>query len=58
MRSGKGKEYNPYGILLFEGEYLYNYRMKGREYIKGILEFEGEYLIGNGKEKDLMKMEK
>ena len=43
-RAGIGKEYNSYGFLMFEGEYLYGWKYKGKEYIKGILEFEGEYL--------------
>ena len=38
---------------MFEGEYLYNWKIKGKEYIKGRLEYEGEYLFnekwnGNG----------
>ena len=41
------------GELIFEGEYLYNWKIKGKEYIKGRLEYEGEYLFnekwnGNG----------
>ena len=43
-RNGKGKEYDYKGELIFEGEYLYNYRRKGKEYIKEKLEYEGEYL--------------
>ena len=42
-RNGKGKEYY-WGNIIFEGEYLYNNRIRGKEYVKGILEFEGEYL--------------
>ena len=52
MKNGKGKEYNKSGDLIFEGEYLYNRRRKGKEYIKGTLEYEGEYLYDkkwNGK---------
>ena len=51
-KNGKGKEYNLQGKLIFEGEYLYNVKIKGKEFIKGRLEFEGEYLYGekrNGK---------
>ena len=46
------KEYDPDGNLLFEGEYLYSHRRKGKEYHNGILEYEGEYLYDkkyNGK---------
>ena len=49
---GKGKEYDKSGILRFEGEYLYNYKLKGKLYIKGALEYEGEFLYDkkwNGK---------
>ena len=43
--------------MLFEGEYLYGRRKKGKEYyISNKLKFEGEYLNGkkngNGKEYD------
>jgi len=51
-RSGKGKEYNEYGNLFFKGEYLYDYRIKGKEYNKGKIIFEGEYIFDkkwNGK---------
>ena len=51
-RNGKGKEYFQNGKLIFEGEYLYNFRLKGKLYIKGKLEFEGEFLYNkkwNGK---------
>ena len=44
--------------LRFEGEYLFNYKKKGREYYKNKkLKFEGEYIL-NKKclEKDMMKM--
>ena len=40
------------GKLIFEGEYIYNYRIRGSEYYKGKLEYEGEYLYNrkfNGK---------
>ena len=51
--NGKGKEYNCNGKLIFEGEYLYNWRRRGKEYIKNNLEYEGEYSFnkkwtGNG----------
>ena len=44
QRNGKGKECDIFGDLLFEGEYLYNQKRKGREYHNGKLEYEGEYL--------------
>ena len=31
-RNGEGKEYNNSGELLFEGEYLYGFKNKGKEY--------------------------
>ncbi len=41
------KEYNEYGKLEFEGEYLNEKRNgKGKEYVEGKLKFEGEYLNG------------
>ena len=43
-RNGKGKAYDNYGELKFEGEYLYDYRIRGRGYINNRLEYEGEYL--------------
>ena len=52
--NGKGKEYyydntgnriDTKGILIFEGEYLYGFRKKGREYLHGRLEYEGDYLF-------------
>ena len=49
--NGKRKECNN-DTLLFEGEYLYGYILKGKDYINGKLEYEGEYLYGkkyNGK---------
>ena len=52
LRNGKGKEYNYNGKLIFEGEYLYDDKLKGKEYINEKLEFEGEYLYNkkwNGK---------
>ena len=51
-RNGKGKEYDFNGNLIFEGEYLYDYKIKGKEYLKGKLEYEGDYLFNkkwNGK---------
>ena len=59
-KNGKGKEYfynNNYSgnksYLMFEGEYLNNYRLKGKEYYKnGKLKYEGEFIISkkwNGK---------
>ena len=52
FRNGKGKEFNDKGNIIFEGEYLYSQRIKGKEYVKEILEYEGEYLYDrkyNGK---------
>ena len=43
-RCGKGIEYDDKGRILFEGEYLNNFRFKGKKYIAGRLEYEGEYL--------------
>ena len=43
-RYGKGKEYYNNGKLRFEGEYLYNYKLKGKFYVEGKLEYEGDYL--------------
>ena len=43
----KGKEFDYYSKLLFEGEYLNGKRNgKGKEYYNGNLEYEGEYLNG------------
>ena len=50
--SGKGKEYYEDGKLSFEGDYLYDFKLKGKSYINNKLEYEGEYLYGkkwNGK---------
>ena len=44
-RNGKGKKYNMNGELQFDGEYLNNYKLKGREYINKLLEYEGEFLF-------------
>ena len=46
-RNGKGKEYDEKKELIFEGYYLYNYKIKGKEYLEGRLGYEGEYLYGN-----------
>ena len=60
-KEGKGfiKEYNDYGELRFEGEYLNGERNgKGKEYnYNGKLQFDGEYLNGerNGKGKEYYK---
>ena len=51
QRNGKGKKYD-WDKLKFEGEYLYDYKLKGKFYMNGILEYEGEYLYNkkwNGK---------
>ena len=39
----KGKEYWN-DILIFEGEYLNGYKLKGKYYKYGKLEYEGEFL--------------
>jgi len=52
FKKGQGKEYYTDGKLKFEGEYLYNYKIKGKEFYDDKLEFEGEYLFNkkwNGK---------
>ena len=61
LKNGKGyiKEYDYYGNLIFEGEYLYGERNgKGKEYYDGKLLFEGQYLNnkrnGKGKQYDYM----
>ena len=46
-RNGKGKLYDIYNQLIFEGEFFNNKKLKGKEYHENILEFEGEYLCGN-----------
>ena len=55
-KNGKGKEYNQYGKIIFEGEYSNWKRKKGKEYNQyGKIIFEGEYLNGqrwNGKGKE------
>ena len=55
MKNGEGKEYDMNGKLIFEGEYVYNYKIRGKEYYKGKLEYEGEYLYEkNGMVKDMI----
>ena len=55
-KNGKGKVYNPDGIIIFEGEYLNDVKTgKGKEYDdNNVLSFEGDCLNGmrngNGKE--------
>ena len=54
-KNGQGKEYYYFSYnrllisqtqLKFEGEYLNNWKIKGKEYYKnGKLKFEGEYLV-------------
>ena len=56
-KNGRVKEYNKYGKLIFEGEYLNRKRNRKRkeyDYFNGQLIFEGEYLNGerNGKGKE------
>ena len=48
----KAKEYNIDGKFGFEGEFICDKKVKGKNYINGILEYEGEYLYDkkwNGK---------
>ena len=45
LKHGHGKEYDLYCNLIFEGEYLYNHRKKGKAYINRKLEYEGEYYL-------------
>ena len=50
-RHWKGKCYYD-GILEFEGEYLYGYKLRGKSYYEKKLEYEGEFLFNkkwNGK---------
>ena len=61
-KNGRVKEYNKYGKLIFEGEYLNRKRnRKGKEYdsFTNHLLFEGEYLNGkrNGKGKEYYEKE-
>ena len=57
-KHGKGKEYYEDNyednklILIFEGEYLYDFKIEGKLYLNEKLEFEGEFLFNkkwNGK---------
>ena len=41
----KEEEYNNDGELINESEFLYGWKRKGKDYIKGKLEYEGEYLF-------------
>ena len=43
--NGKGKLYYNNGFLIFEGECLYDWKRKGKSYVKNRLEYEGEYLF-------------
>ena len=43
-KKGKYKKYNENRELRSEGEYLYDFKYKGKEYIKGKLVYEGNYL--------------
>ena len=47
MRNGKGKVYNKDTKLIFEGEFLSNYKLKGKFYVNNKLEYEGEFLYNN-----------
>ena len=45
-KNGKGKKYNyKTGGVIFEGEYLYDWKIKGKGFIEGKLEYEGEYFF-------------
>ena len=45
-RNGDAKIYSYDGNLIFEGKYLYGYKIKGKEYyLDGRLEYEGEFLF-------------
>jgi len=44
-RHGKGKEYDFAGKLVFEGQYEYGWKRKGKTYAFGKMEYEGEYLF-------------
>ena len=43
-KNGKGKEYNGNNELKFEGIYLYNFKLRGKEYIEEKLEYERDYM--------------
>ena len=42
-KNGKVREYYSDGEVEFEGEYLYDFKLKGKFYLNGQLEYEGEY---------------
>ena len=44
---GEVKEYYENKELKFDGEYLYGYKIKGKQYVNDKLEYEGEYLFDN-----------
>ena len=47
-RNGKAKAYNYNGHLLFEGQYLYDFKRKGKEYYSDEqLKYKSEYLFEN-----------
>ena len=51
-RNGKGKEFYTNGKLKFEGEYLYNFRLKGKFYVHEFcLTLEG--ILKNGEFEEL-----
>ena len=56
ISKGNGKEYNKYGNIIYEGEFLNGKRNgKGKEYdARGNLKYDGEFLKGerNGKGKE------
>ena len=61
IRHGKGKEYDEYGNLLFDGEYINGKKRKGKNYYKLDLDKfmeEFEYINNkkNGEEKKNMLM--
>ena len=39
------EDYDSKGNLSIEEEYLYNHRIKGKQYLDGKLEFEEDYLF-------------
>ena len=53
INNGKGKEYDyNNGKIIFEGDYLYSRKIKGKDFIEGKLAYEGDYLYDkkyNGK---------
>ena len=59
IENGMEKEYNSYGNIIYEGEYINGeINGKGKEYDdNGTLQFEGEYLNGEkyGKGKEYYK---